>query len=199
MKVTAVILAGGESRRMGVDKKSLLIEGKSFLRAVYDEMSSFASEVIVSYSGVEQKSEELEAKEVYDEVEGFGPIAGLEASLKAARNKVIAVAPVDSPAVSAGVYRHMLSLLENSGASAIVPRREGYIEPLIAVYRRDELLKACRENIGGGNRRVGSVLEPLGEVIYVDMREFGHVDGHLLCFENVNTYRDYSRLKSKLG
>ncbi len=197
MDSTAIILAGGKSRRMGKDKKTLRLNNKSFLRVVYETMSSFAEEVIISYSSPEQRVEKLKAIEVYDEVKGMGPLAGLISSLKVAQYDTIALAPVDAPAIFPELYIYMINNLGNF--DAVIPRKESYIEPLIAVYRRREFLSACEKTLLEGERSTQSAVKRLKRVKYIDVEEFRQFDKDLLCFENVNTPQDYSRLKNILG
>lgn len=165
------------------------------MMAVYEVFSAFAEEIIVSYSTPEQMGEHVDARVVFDNVKGYGPLGGLVASLSSASHEVVAVAPVDSPAVSPYIYYYMMERLERSGAGAVVPRSGEYIEPLIAVYRRGKFLSACEETLGEGNKSVSGAVKRLEKVEYLDMEEFRDIDEALLSFENVNTSEDYLRLK----
>ncbi|GCC10603.1 molybdenum cofactor guanylyltransferase [archaeon] len=197
MGITAIILAGGKSRRMGKDKRTLTLGNRSFLRAVYDTMETFTQEIIISYSSPLQNGEKLNAINVYDEIKGAGPLAGLISSLKAAKNETVAFAPVDAPAISPELYIYMINALESF--DAVIPKKGNYIEPLIAVYKREEFLNACEKTLYAGYKHVRKAVERLEKVRYVDVEEFRQFDRNLLCLENVNTPQDYSRLKNILG
>ncbi|HHG74860.1 MAG TPA: molybdenum cofactor guanylyltransferase, partial [Persephonella sp.] len=48
MKISAVLLAGGQSKRMGKDKAFLQLNGKTFLRIIAEKLSIYCDQIIVS-------------------------------------------------------------------------------------------------------------------------------------------------------
>ncbi len=193
MKVTGIILAGGKSKRMGRDKRTLEIKGSRFIDRVYSVFSEFCSQIIVSYSTPESKLD-LNAEAVFDEVANYGPVAGICSALKRARHEIVALAPVDTPALTSEVYMKMLRKIE--GYNAVVPKNGRFIEPLIAVYRKEPLLESCTLSMKYGEKSVHKVVHRMKNVNFVDIRE---ISPDLLSFENVNTPEDYLRLKKLLG
>jgi len=193
MKVTGIILAGGKSKRMGKDKRTLEINGKRFIDRVYSVFSEFCSQIIVSYSSPEAQLD-VKAEAVFDEVSNYGPVAGICSALKKAKYKVVALAPVDAPALTSEVYIKMLRKMGNY--NAVVPKNGRFIEPLIAVYRREPLLESCTLSMKAGERSVHRVVYRMKNVNFVDIHE---ISPDLLSFENVNTPEDYLRLKNLLG
>jgi molybdenum cofactor guanylyltransferase len=98
-----VILAGGESRRMGRDKLELEVCGLPLLRRVRDALAPDCGEILVVGAGGRSVPLE-EARRVSGERPGRqGPLAGLEAGLAAARNRLAFVAAGDMPFVPRGL------------------------------------------------------------------------------------------------
>jgi len=75
---TAIVMAGGDSRRMGTDKAGILIDGQTLLQSVITTMQQLFSQVIVS---VRQPRAGIDLPQVCDEQHDGGPLAGLVAGL----------------------------------------------------------------------------------------------------------------------
>jgi molybdopterin-guanine dinucleotide biosynthesis protein A len=183
-KISCIILAGGKSKRMGIDKKFLLLEGKSLLEIAVEMGKSLSDEVIVSLGTVEQEKKVLarglEVTTVVDLVQHKGPLAGLCTALRRCTKKYAAVIPCDTPLLKREVF---LSLLEDCEEwDAVVPLVRGMPEPLVAVYRVEPMLKACEEAARAGRWKVGDVMESLKRKKYCPMDAVG--------FLNVNTPED---------
>jgi molybdopterin-guanine dinucleotide biosynthesis protein A len=181
-----VILAGGESRRMGRDKLSLEVGGVPLIRRVHDAISARCEDVIL----VGGNTAPLEGvRLVPDERAGRqGPLAGMEAGLAAARNRQVFVAAGDLPFLPPDLVGALLGWLEERGASAVVPRHGDRTHPLCAAYDRG-VLPRVRSAL---DRRIRSVREFLGmldNVVYVEggLRRFGDPDLFLM---NVNSPED---------
>jgi molybdopterin-guanine dinucleotide biosynthesis protein A len=75
---TAIIMAGGDSRRMGTDKANVTLGEKTLLQSVIATMQQLFPQVIVS---VRQPRAGIDWPQVCDEQPDGGPLAGLVASL----------------------------------------------------------------------------------------------------------------------
>jgi molybdenum cofactor guanylyltransferase len=132
MRFSAVILAGGASRRMGRDKAWLEVRGRPLLsRAVATVRRAGAVEVFISgreggnYAGVD-------CPVLFDLKPGGGPLGGIERALGAAGSPLVLVLAVDLPDMTAAFLRKLISGCdENTG---VVPKVQGELEPLAALY-----------------------------------------------------------------
>ena len=106
-KISAVILCGGKSRRMGTDKAMLTAEGTPnvvrLLRALTGEDSP-CTDVWLSI-GTGESYPEIRAQKVSDRFPGCGPMGGLEAALTVCREEYLFVTPVDTPFADAQMAR----------------------------------------------------------------------------------------------
>jgi molybdopterin-guanine dinucleotide biosynthesis protein A len=190
-----MVLAGGESRRMGRDKLLLEVCGVPLLRRVRDALAARCAEIIV----VGEDPVRLEGvRRIPDERPGgLGPLAGMEAGLTAARNRLVFVAAGDMPFLSADLIGYLLERLQGRGVSAVVPRHRGGMHPLCAAYDR-EILPHVRAALDGGVRSVREFLRDVGSVEYVgeELRRFGDPDLFLM---NVNSPEDLDRARAICG
>ncbi len=152
--MTAIVLAGGRGSRMGADKAGLAVGGKTLLEHVLDQVSPRFDEIIVGISpgqkiaslsrggaaGPHRQDSPSRAagrrvRVVEDETPGLGPIGGVLAGLKAARNEACAVVACDIPDVPVPFLRR-LARAAGDHAIAVPIGPTGLYEPLFAVYRK---------------------------------------------------------------
>lgn len=151
--MTAVVLAGGRSRRMKADKASLEVGGKTLLERVLAQVGPRFDEVLVSVSAGTSGPPlpaSVRARAVPDERPGLGPIGGVLAGLRAARNDACAVVACDIPDIDIPLLR---ALAREAGDAeiAVAVDPAGRYEPLFAVYRR-AVVPAVESLLGRGER-----------------------------------------------
>jgi len=129
---SAVILAGGQSSRMGRDKAWLAVGGQSLLaRQVRLLRDAGACEVFISgRAGADYGA--LGCRVLTDRFPGAGPLAGIEVALDAASAPLLLVLAVDMPHMSADVLQQLVG--QCTETTGVVPRLAGAIEPLAAIY-----------------------------------------------------------------
>jgi len=131
--LTAAILAGGKSSRMGADKALLSFRGKPMISAVVDAARPIATELFVVVDEG-QPYHALGLTTVPDVYRGRGPLGGLHAALSASRAEATLLLACDIPLVSTALLRHLAAC--SSDAPARVVEIDGRIHPLCAVYDR---------------------------------------------------------------
>ncbi len=200
--ISALIISGGMSVRMGRDKKFLEIDGKSFIERAVDVARGFADEIIVVVGSKEQmgstKAQGIEGVTVViDMLEGMGPVMGLLTGMHAAKGEWVVVLPTDAPMMDAQVFEHMLDRME--WHDAVVPVNGEHLEPLHAVYERGLMVEACgwALEVGGKNASLHKIVRGLAKVKYIPVEEFREYDRELLTFYNVNTKEDLERVLGK--
>ena len=137
---SAAILCGGRSLRMKQDKALMNWNGKPLALYIAGGFLS-CDDVFLSVS----KREQFDLKGipmVEDPVPGCGPLAGLIASLNAAKHDVLFVTTCDAPLVDERTADILTSMLKDH--DAVVPRTKDRIHPLIAVYKKSILPSAVR-------------------------------------------------------
>lgn len=132
--VSVIVLAGGKGRRMGADKAGLPVPGGTLVQRVLAQVKDLFDEALISVS----KGQAVDApgcRTVEDAAQGQGPMAGILAGLKAAKNDLSAVLACDIPDIDVGFLRRLVA--KAGGFDIAVPvSPDGRFEPLFAVYRR---------------------------------------------------------------
>lgn len=132
MELSAVILAGGESRRMGRDKAWLHFDGKPLMKLAVEKARQLGiKEVFISGRAGEDYSA-LECPVLFDLEPGFGPIGGIERGLHECRSSLLLVLAVDLPRMSPTFLGRMCDVCDR--LTGAVPKLNGQLEPLAAIY-----------------------------------------------------------------
>jgi molybdopterin-guanine dinucleotide biosynthesis protein A len=163
--VTGAVIAGGESRRMGIDKRSMLVEGVPLLRRVVESVAAVADEVVVACRRGSPPDPALfgphDVRIAYDRLEDGGPAAGLEAALEAARGELVVIAACDMPWIAPALLQLLLDRARaHPEARVVALRTHRGPEPLLAVYRRQSLPDVTAL-LDAGTRRMHEVLAAL--------------------------------------
>ncbi len=181
---TALVLAGGDSSRMGQDKAVLELGGQTLLDRAIATMQQIFPKLIVS---VRQMRGGVEQRQVCDEVAASGPLAGLAAGLAQTDTSWVFVLACDMPFVSAAVVEQLAQHRE--GCDAVVPVVGGYTQPLAAFYARSAL-DVMRTSLAGKDKSLRGVLNKL-KVTYVSEAELRACDPQLCSFIDLDTPQDY--------
>mgnify|MGYP001069271842 CR=1 FL=1 len=180
--LSAIVLAGGQSRRMGQNKASLLIEGQTLLEHLLGQLQGRFKEIIVSLSSKQKVPVNL-ALIVQDLYEGAGPLAGILSGLKVCQSEVALVLTVDQPEVNFRLVREMLALMTD--LELVYPMIEGKIpHPLFALYHK-RTIPVMEELIGQGK------LSPLELLNRVQARSLTVSTAEIPW--NLNTPEDFNR------
>ena len=186
MKITAGILTGGSSLRMGRDKALLSYQGRTFLDRVADAAAAF-DELLVS---VREKDAYpgLPYAMVEDELRDFGPVEGIYQLLRAAKNPYVLAVAADMQRLTAAFLQDFTACLQPED-QCLVLCSGTLLEPLCSVYGKDALplLAQMRET----SVRRPRALFPSLRTRYVDVAALGY---DLRVVENINTEEDYAAL-----
>ena len=184
--VTAIILAGGESSRMGIDKGMLSINGQTMLEHICKQLRGTFSQILIS-AGDAEKYGFAGFEVVRDEVPGQGPLMGIASALEASANEINFVVACDIPYIEMSCVRKMLT--EARGADIVVPTTDDRkYEPLFAVYRKSAL-DAIKRTLRKGGRKISDVFD-MCEVKYTDL---GKADWLI----NINTLAEYEEFQRR--
>ncbi len=159
--VSGIVLAGGASRRMGRDKRGLVVGGKALLTTAVDLVASVSDETIVSCRRTSRPDPRLyrgrTVRLVFDEREA-GPLGGVEASLRAASHDMAVVIPVDMPGLTTAMLATLIvaALERPAGAGAVFVDELG-ASPFPAVYRRS-VLPQLSAQLDAGDLRVRTLI-----------------------------------------
>lgn len=192
--ISVMVLAGGKSRRMGVNKALLeLPSGETLIQQVINTLRPLSDDFVI-VSNTPELYAHLDARQVSDEFVGAGPLGGLHAGLQAVRHDWAFAVACDMPLVDHRLVRFMAVLTE--GHDAIVPLVEGEMEPLHALYNKS-CLPALASHLEAGHRRMVSFFGDV-RVRRVEAAEIALFDPEGRTFFNANTPEDWERIQELL-
>lgn len=187
--MTGVILAGGESTRMGKNKALIEINGKriidrtvSLFREVFDDV------LLVTNTPLDYI--ELKVRIVTDLVSGKGSLGGIYTGLFFSSSPKAFFVGCDMPFLDRRVIQYFLSLAQT--ADIVVQRTKDYWQPLHAIYPRT-LLKPIERLLQQGELKIIKTYQGM-RVREVTGEELKPFDPDLHTLSNFNTPEELKKL-----
>ena len=201
-RVTVVIQAGGESRRMGRSKATVPFDGRPLICRLVERLAPAADELIITTNEAEnlgflaEQYPDLGIKLVSDAFDFRGALPGLFTALQAASNPFVAVVACDMVFASASLVVAESIAMAETGADVVVPVNQHGYEPFHAMYRRSGCLGAVRRALDRGEKRAQSFFDD-DEVTVLEFAQERvlEVEPRGGCFINANTPDELKRLQ----
>jgi len=190
LPITAAVLAGGRSMRMGVDKTLLDVDGRPLVSRVVDAVGEVCAHTLIATNRPESLAElglAADVRILRDEVAYQGPLGGLATALAETTDEWMLAVGADMPHLTPDVIRALWDL--RGDADAVVPVTPKGLEPLLALYRVEACLPAAREVLATGRRRIVAVFARV-KTVEVPEDALRRVDPDLRSLINVNTPAD---------
>lgn len=186
--VTAFILAGGKSSRMGEEKAFMQIQGKGLIDRIISAAHNVSEDTFVV--GPKDKFGAY-GRIVNDVYPDSGPLAGIHAALERSRTELSLVLPVDTPFVTTEFLKFLTDTARESKAIVTVPRVGGRLQPLCAVYRKP--FAAIAEQALKEKRLKIDPLFPPESTRVISEEEIRAAGFDPAILDNLNTKEEYER------
>ncbi|HZP44911.1 MAG TPA: molybdenum cofactor guanylyltransferase [Candidatus Binataceae bacterium] len=193
----AIILAGGQSRRMGQPKATLPFGKTTVLERIVDELADAFDEVIIVAAPAAVEPYSLDAAlakspsrvvVVRDTLPFPGPLPALIAGLRRSRHEAVFACSCDLPLLRAATARAIVDALgDHDAAVPIVDRQR---QPLCAAYARKALGRL--ETAAAQEARLTVIVARLA-TRWLPETEMRQIEPDLPSFVNINTPADYAR------
>ena len=196
IEVTGVLLAGGKSRRMGEDKRHLVVGEQTLLERGLAVLQSTFREVLVV---IAQDSPPLgvDARVVRDLVPDCGSLGGLYTGLMQATTPYIFVVACDMPFLNQPVIAQFTS--RTAIADIVMAKLDGRLHPMHALYSK-RCVPALEEMIRTRQLKIQEIVSELSlRVRYVTEADLLTIDPSGRSFYNVNTMADLEAARSLLA
>lgn len=179
--ISAVILAGGQGRRMGgVDKGLVELNGKPMVEWVLERLRAQVDEVLINANQNLERYRSFGVAVFSDDIGGFaGPLAGLHAGLSHATHPLVVTAPCDSPFLPTDLVSRLADALVANSADLAVAKTFEQAHPVFCLCRRD-VLPHLDAFLSAGGRKIDRWYETL-KVVAVQF------DDQEAAFRNINT------------
>jgi len=182
-KATAIIMAGGRSCRMGMDKSMLQIKGRPIIEHIRDQLRGTFNQILISTNEME-KYAFLGCDCVPDKIPNQGPLMGIASALGASANELNFVVACDIPHIDIRFVRKML--IEAQTADMVIPTDgNGKYEPLFAIYNKSAL-KCINQVLSSGKHKISDAFTRCN-VKYINLKA--------KQFTNLNTMEEYEEFR----
>jgi len=185
VKITGIILAGGENLRMGKNKAFLVVNGQRIIDRTKKLFAELFDEVLmVTNSPLEYL--DLNLRLVSDLCPGKGSLGGIYTGLFYASHSHAFVAACDMPFLNKALIGHLIAL--SPGYDIVIPKTDDGLQPLHAIYSQkclrfmEDLLRKDDLKIIDFFSKIKKREVPTEEILPIDPR--------LASFFNVNTPED---------
>lgn len=186
---TAVILTGGESKRMGSDKAATELQGKTLLRHVIEKIEPLFSELMIS---VHELRTDLKQKQIIDDSEGRGPMVGIKRALEEAKTDWVFVIACDMPFVSTALIQQLANKRESF--DAVVPYVHDRPQPLFGFYSKTCLAK-MEARMKQGQRSMIRLLAEL-DTYMLSEKQVKLIDPELRSLMSLDTEEDVNKMEN---
>lgn len=183
-RITGLILAGGQGRRMGgVDKGLQPLRGRPLAAWVLDRLRPQVTEVLINANQNQAQYARLGCRVIGDEIGGFaGPLAGLHAGLKANVHPFLVTVPCDSPFLPTDLVQRLHAALVADRADLAVAKTGDQPHPVFSLVR-ESLAGHLTAFLESGGRKIDAWYASL-KVVEVSF------DDEAEAFSNINTRAD---------
>ncbi len=181
--VTGVILAGGESRRMGTHKALVLWKNRPLIQWVYDALFPLCKEILIIANTGDFSF--LNARVPPATFPGTGPAAGIETALSRCSTPLALISSCDTPNLSTSLFRHLL--MHHGSYDISIAGHDETDEPLIGVFSRSASQYFHKALMSGNARPPRIIRQTRWQTIPITPElDFYHTD----LFLNLNAPED---------
>jgi molybdenum cofactor guanylyltransferase len=132
MTLSAILMAGGLSRRMGADKATLLVAGKPLWQRQFQVLSGMRPVALWVSARDTLPWCPAGVEVVVDKTPSRGPLSGVAAALGRLQTSHLLVLAIDLPEMTTEHLRKLWGL--SQPGTGVIPLNGGYFEPLCAIY-----------------------------------------------------------------
>lgn len=187
VQVSGVVLAGGRSRRLGVDKALLRLGGRSLIERVVDSLRELSDDILVVTNAPERFVDVLDnVRYVPDALPYSAALVGVYSGLRAARHDYALVVACDMPFLNVGLLRYLVSRAVD--CDVVIPRHPQGLETLHAVYSK-ACLTPMERQLQADELVIVDFFRQV-RVCYVEQAQLAAFDPEGRSFVNINTPAD---------
>lgn len=183
----ALILAGGENKRLPVTKGFLEINSKKIIESNVEVLKGLFDVVIISTNNPELYFY-LGVPMVGDMIKHGGPMTGILSALSIPGVSELFVTACDMPFIKTEVIRYIVNKWVE-GYDAVIPVFDNKPQPLLGIYSK-RITRNMEQSIKNGERSLRRFLHKI-DVLYIDEKDIKAIDPEGRSFVNINTIDDY--------
>ena len=153
--VTAIILAGGQARRMGgIDKGLVLINQKPMIEYVLETLQQQTENIIINANRNTEIYQQYGYSVVADDIPDYsGPLSGLASCMKHVMTRYVMTSPCDSPFIPHDLIARLLKQLQQDRAEISVVHDGKRLQPVFSLMKTS-LLPSLLDYLAAGEKKI---------------------------------------------
>jgi len=155
-EISAIILAGGKSTRMGTDKALLKYNDKTFLEIVTNEIKKICKTILICSNNLNHKIDNCEL--IFDKYSEIGPIGGIYSGLSESKTEYNIVIACDNIFIKAEIFELLWEKSKEKNYDITIANYKNFPEPLIGIYNKSAL-KFIQQNIINKDYKLQNLLK----------------------------------------
>ncbi len=188
-KISAVILAGGENKRFnGKTKANIQISGVRIIARTIKVLHELFDDIIIVTNTPDDFKGYSHFTLIPDEIKNVGPLGGIHAAMKVAKNDAVFVFASDMPCISTEMVKRHIEFYHKRKCDAAIPRIKDFKEPLHAIYHKN-IFDRLNEFLAGANKYS---IENFIKDLNVRYHNLEDTEEFRKAFININTPQDLS-------
>jgi molybdopterin-guanine dinucleotide biosynthesis protein A len=188
--LTAFVLTGGRSSRMGSDKALLSLGGQTLLQRTLKVAGAVTDHVRI----VGRMDRYAAYGEVVEDIyRDCGPLGGIHAALHATRTELNLILSVDMPLMSSDFLGWLVQKATMSDAMIVVPNVVGRLQPLCAIYRRG-VAEPAEQALRAGDYKIDRLFSRVPTRVLHEQEIIASGFSPDM-FRNINTPEDYEQCR----
>ncbi len=198
--MSAIVVAGGVSKRFGQSKGLVELAGKALILHVLNELATVVRETVVVVKSEAQRKEfsnivKQEPQILVDGADVQTPLAGALAGFDFVQNEYALLLACDTPFISSQILHFLMDL--SIGKAGTIPKWPGgNLEPLHAAYQVKAAAKAARAALETGELTMRAMIQNMQNIRYISTTVLQKFDPKLMTFFNINTLNDLRRAEA---
>lgn len=200
LKISGLILAGGQGRRMNklnnnqnlsspIEKGLITFLNQPMIQHVIQRLSPQVDEIIVNANQAIETYTAFGYPVIQDDISGYaGPLAGLHAGMKSAKNTYILTVPCDSPLLASDLATRLSTALIKNNADIAIAKTGAQAHPVFCLCHK-KLLEHLEHYLQNGGRKFDAWYSTLNVVEVA-------FDDKAIAFTNINTPEDLINLEA---
>jgi molybdenum cofactor guanylyltransferase len=182
--LSAFILAGGKSSRMGRDKALLSVQNQKLIVYSIELAKLFTRNVFIS--GKKLEYQEFKTPMIQDQISDIGPLGGIYSCLSISGNPYNLFLPCDTPFIEPFIIQRLINEIKSSENHGVIASTSTNKEPLIAIFKK-EILPQIESMINQKDYKIQHLLK------LINCREIDFTENSISnpnLFRNLNSPHD---------
>ncbi len=196
MKITSVLLAGGQNRRMnGIPKWELEFGKETMLNRSIRRLKNISHQIVIVSGGEYQfplKDQDVRIHTIYDQTPFLGPLNGILTALQYSQEDYYFIVAADMPFFSIALAKYMLHYTVTNQMDIVIPKWQGKFQPLHGIYSA-KIRASIEKDVAQGKHSLIKWILEQEKITIIEDKEIQPFNESGRIFFNMNDPLEYKK------